>query len=250
MLSFFSFNKRWLQQKLLWVMLLCSSYAGAQEAGLQIQFEHSVGNLPLALDKTYTNDFNEAFTVNRFRYYISRVTLSDTTQGLVHQSDQHYLVKEGEDDSKTINITLSPGRYNRLQFLLGVDSVHNVSGAQSGALDPLHGMFWTWKTGYIMAKLEGRSPASTVQRQMFEYHIGGFGGEHSVLQTVSLPLDLVVVKGKTAIIAVEVDLNSWFNGIHRLSIAEHPACTTISPLAKQFSENYRTMFAIQNTRSE
>ena len=50
------------------------------------------------------------------------------------------------------------GNYNSLSFLLGVDSMHNVSGAQTGALDPANDMFWTWNSGYVMAKMEGASP--------------------------------------------------------------------------------------------
>jgi hypothetical protein len=34
-----------------------------------------------------------------------------------------------------------------IKFLLGVDSLKNVSGIQTGALDPAKGMFWTWNTG-------------------------------------------------------------------------------------------------------
>jgi hypothetical protein len=49
-----------------------------------------------------------------------------------------------------------------IRFLLGVDSARNVSGIQTGALDPARGMFWTWNSGYVMAKIEGSSPSAHV----------------------------------------------------------------------------------------
>ncbi len=244
------------KQKLIFllVLLLSGSYVAAQDAGIvQLYFEHKAGNEILELDRTYTNDFNESYTVSRFRYYISHITLMDTAGSRQFvPDDTYFLVKEGDDMSKTITLHLPPGNYNQLRFMVGVDSLKNVSGAQSGALDPLHGMFWTWKTGYIMAKLEGRSPASPLQHRMFEYHIGGFSGEHSVLQTVtlSLPHTLTVTAGATAGIRISADVNKWFSARHRLPIADHPACTTISTLAKQFSENYLAMFAIQKPEAE
>ena len=39
---------------------------------------------------------------------------------------------------------------------LGVDSVLNYNGVHEGALDPINGMYWTWQTGYIHCKLEGK----------------------------------------------------------------------------------------------
>ncbi|WP_316930094.1 MbnP family protein, partial [Hymenobacter sp. IS2118] len=36
------------------------------------------------------------------------------------------------------------GDYQSVSFTVGVDSARNVAGAQTGALDPNNGMFWTW----------------------------------------------------------------------------------------------------------
>ncbi len=69
-------------------------------------------------------------------------------------------------------------------FLLGVDSLHNVSGAQTDALDPAKDMFWTWNTGYVMAKLEGNSPSSALVNNKYEFHVGGFSGKYNVLKKI------------------------------------------------------------------
>ena len=147
-----------------------------------------------------------------------------------------------------ISLQLPAGQYNKISFLLGVDSLKNVSGIQTGALDPLKDMFWTWKSGYVMAKLEGRSSASTLPHHMFEYHIGGFSGANNVLGRVGLPLPAVmnIVPGKKVRVAIAADIDKWFSGVHQLSIAAYPACTVEGQLAKRFSENYLQMFTIQS----
>ena len=66
---------------------------------------------------------------------------------------------KANQNHRLLNLYLPEGDYTELQFLLGVDSLHNVSGAQTDDLDPAKDMFWTWNSGYVMAKMEGNSPA-------------------------------------------------------------------------------------------
>ena len=46
-----------------------------------------------------------------------------------------------------------------------------------GDLDPVHGMYWTWQSGYIQFKLEGLLRDSAGERKL-ELHLGGFEGEN------------------------------------------------------------------------
>jgi len=40
-----------------------------------------------------------------------------------------------------------PNDVETLSF--GLDSIDNVQTSFEGALDPIHGMFWTWNAGYV-----------------------------------------------------------------------------------------------------
>lgn len=214
-----------------------------------IQLHHRVGNKELSPGNTYTNSFGEQLIISRFRYYVSNIEISDTVARNTYRvSNQYFLVDEKDPGSKTLSLRLPSGQYNKISFLLGVDSLKNVSGIQAGALDPLKDMFWTWKSGYVMAKLEGRSPVSTLPHHIFEYHIGGFSGANNVLGRVELPLPATmdIVPGKKVQVAIAADIDKWFSGVHQLSIAAYPACTVEGQLAKRFSENYLQMFTVQS----
>lgn len=214
-----------------------------------LQFHNRVGERLVNIDSVFKNSLGEQFAVTKFRYYISNIEFADSITGKVHRLlDLYFLIDENKPDSKKIVLKLPAGRYNKISFLLGVDSLKNVSGIQTGALDPLNDMFWTWKSGYVMAKLEGRSPASNLPHHLIEYHIGGFDGKYNVTGRVSLPLPMPsdIVQGKATRIDIAADINKWFTGVYRLPIAEHPACTVPGQLAKQFSENYLQMFSIQS----
>ena len=218
-----------------------------QKTGVDIQFSHQVDDQPLDYGNTYTNPLGEDYTVTKFKYYISKIRLENTAAGSHSAEDDNYfLVDEGQADSKKISFNAETGNYNAVSFLLGVDSIRNVSGAQTGALDPANDMFWTWNSGYIMAKLEGQSSFSTLINNEIEYHIGGFKGTDNVVKRIVLPFSqsIEIKNDKAASILISADINKWFKHIHDLPIAMNPACVMPGNLATQYAANYAGMFQI------
>ena len=102
------------------------------------------------------------------------------------EKNSFHLIDESVPESQSFSLSVPEGNYSSLNFLLGVDSLHNVSGAQTGELDPAKDMFWTWNSGYVMAKLEGNSPSSALVNHKYEFHIGGFSGKYNVLKNIEL----------------------------------------------------------------
>lgn len=220
---------------------------------VKITFKNTVKGNPLVLNTgVYSNSFGEQYNVAKFKYYISNVVMNGTQ--ISAGSSEYYLVDEGNAASLSFSFTAKSQIYSSLSFLLGVDSARNVSGAQTGALDPLNDMFWTWNSGYIMAKLEGTSPQSTVVNNKVEYHIGGFAGTNSVLKNINLTVPssinvpLNVDPDKTCEIFIEADLDTWWQGAYDLKIAVNPAATHPGALAKNISDNYSNMFKINDVK--
>ncbi len=213
---------------------------------VQLQLQHTAGSQPLVLNTTYSNRFGEDFTLSKFKYYISNIALVDAADQKHPVPDTYFLVDENNPASKTFSINAEGGNYKAIQFLLGVDSTRNVSGAQTGALDPMLDMFWTWNTGYIMAKLEGTAPLSNLPNQKVEYHIGGFKGADGVLRTVTLPFNqtYTIAENKPLTIQLNADIFNWFDAVHSLPIAAQPTCTAPGSLASRFADNYARMFTI------
>src|ERR1700746_1185644 len=166
----------------------CNSNAQHSTKGsLSIAFSHYVDDRPLNLySNVYTNNLGQTFTVNNFKYYISNIHLQKK-DGTEFISPDYFLINEDEESSKNIILNNIPdGEYTSISFIVGVDSAHNCSGAQSGALDPANGMFWAWNTGYIFLKLEGKSKFSGGPGGIFEYHIGGYKSSANSIRTISL----------------------------------------------------------------
>jgi hypothetical protein len=224
-------------------------FAQGKMTTLTLTFMNIVKDTPVVLyDVNYTNPFGEKYTINKFRYYISKISFIQDSK-IFGMNSSIYLIDEGKVDSKSISLKVPAGNYSSLNFQIGVDSIYNVSGAQTGSLDPTKDMFWTWNTGYVMAKLEGISPASKVVNGKYEFHIGGFSGKNNVLKTVNLPFPqnkpVLFAAGKTTEIIITADVDAWFQNPHDMKIADKPAINSPGKFAVAMSENYADMFTIE-----
>jgi len=228
----------------------CSKKKEVPADAIQVSFSHLVNAQPLLLgNTTYKNAVGESFNITTFKYYLSNFSLIKVDgSSVVLQPAAYFLIDESKQGSKTILLDGVPaGVYTGITWWIGVDSTRNVSGVQSGALDPANGMFWTWNSGYIMAKLEGTSPVSNATMNLLEFHVGGFKGTTNVLRQVQLsfPEPVKVEKGKVPVVSVTADAYAWFDKPNRISFKQFAACHVPGADAMKVADNYRQMFAIK-----
>lgn len=159
------------------------------EISKTIRFQPTFGNETLILNKKYPIDKTDSVEINLLRFYISTIAFYNNNQ-LVHKVENSYHLIDMLEPS-TLDILLKGvdnQRFNKVKFNLGIDSLTNVSGAFGGDLDPTKGMYWTWQSGYINLKLEGKSNLCPTRNQRFQYHLGGYQAPFYPLQTVELPI--------------------------------------------------------------
>ena len=121
--------------------------------------------------------------VSKLIFYVSDVQL-ETTEGAIIKMASYHLVDFSDSNSLRIEAKdLEKRDIKSIQFQLGIDSVTNVSGAFGGALDPTKGMYWSWQSGYINFKIEGR-----VQDENYILHLGGYSSPYKSVQQVILPV--------------------------------------------------------------
>lgn len=217
---------------------------------VKITFINTVkGNRIVLNTFNYTNPFGEQYTISKFKYHISHVSIaSDINKNT--EKESYHLIDESNPASLSFSFPAAVNTYESVLLLLGVDSLKNVSGAQSGALDPLNDMFWTWNSGYVMAKMEGKSTQSKVVNNKVEFHIGGFSGVNTVLKNIRLNFPagkkLDIRAGKTSEVIIEADFNTWWQDPNDIRIVENPICTVPGALAKKIADNYSKMFTIKD----
>lgn len=217
---------------------------------VKIQFKGVVGADNLSRAQSYKNPFGEDYSVDILRFYVHGIEVVSTQTNKTEKLDKanHYLIDLLDPVNSYVQVSLPEGTYDRIVFVVGVDSIRNVSGAQTGALDPAKGMFWTWSTGYIMAKLEGKSPVANTPNNVIEYHIGGFKGNESVLRKIvrDVPAGqaLEIKNGRMSVVTITSDVNAWFGGTYPIRISQKPVSMTPGLLATQIADNYGGMFSV------
>lgn len=227
------------------------NYPAIQTGTLRIVFINTANGHPITLrDSVYSNYFGEQYRIHKLKYYVSNIILSG--KQIVKNPYNYYLVNAAADEN-SFELSIPAGNYNTLEFLLGVDSSRNCSGAQTGALDPMNDMFWTWNSGYVMFKLEGNSPTSTADLQRIEHHIGGYKGVNNVATKINFNFSndksLEIKADKTTEILIETNMDHYWHGKTDIKISELPVCTITGEPARKIALNFQNLFSIKNIRS-
>jgi hypothetical protein len=192
---------------------------------VRIKIANVVGKEMLVLnDSSYFNTNGDLFTVSKFKYYLSNFVLRNANGTAFKQKESYHLIDCQKGSNFTMIIDSVPvGTYNAMNFVLGVDSARNTSGAQTGALDPALGMFWSWNQGYIFLMMEGNSPNSTAFGNSLIYHLGGFTQPYNCIRNVNPgfgALDLIVSENKTSTIQIAADMIRMFDSPTLIKFAQ------------------------------
>lgn len=221
------------------------AFKPSPKAQIKLLFNNYVGNTVLQLDSTYKNELGQAFTVSNFKYYIGNISLKNAN-GKSYVIQEYFLVNEHEEDSKKITLNNIPeGNYTSIEFMLGVDSLHNCSGLQSGALDPVNGMFWAWNTGYVFLKLDGQAPASKSVGHIFEYHIGGYKQPSNSIRKITLHFknNKVVSASNPLSLSIKADALEVLKTPTTIDFTKLPGVTDTRN-ASIIANNYTDMFSV------
>lgn len=122
---------------------------------------------------------NNNYQLEKCRLYLSNFQLLDDEQNHLERIETAWLLDLNNPDSWRVTLPKVEGA-TFVKFGIGIDSVINTSGAFGGDLDPTNGMYWSWQSGYINVKLEGKIIAPKPQK--FEYHLGGYASPFSAYQ--------------------------------------------------------------------
>lgn len=234
-----------------------------------LEFDNRAGTDDLILNnQQYRNAAGEQLTISKFAYYISNIRLITATgEAYTVPQDSSYLLISEENKASAFHTlyNVPAGDYTQVRFMIGVDSTRNTMdiSKRPGVLDPAEGaadMYWSWNSGYIFAKLEGGSPASTDAQKLFRYHIGLYGGgfnngprtlNNTREVTLAIPNNgkAIVRRDRKAQIHFFADALKMLNGTTNVSIAANPN-VMVTPFSEKIADNYTQMFNIDHVHNE
>ncbi len=212
-------------------------------ADLVIRFRAYVHGIPLELNKKYKNPFGESFEISRLRFYVSRIAPVYSDSNIISQERSGYhLVDFSDSVSTSLTLPVESGSCKGIRFLLGVDSLDQIRGAQSGSLDPARGMYWTWNSGYQSFKIEGYSSESSQPAHIIAYHIGGYRHPFSTVWKIRINTtddeEFGITSENKIAVELPIELDYFFDGQTPLHIRQVSSCVTTGELAWKISENF------------
>jgi hypothetical protein len=225
------------------VSLFCFSQKNS--GTLTVKIKPVFNGEPLVLgEKKYVNKNGDSLYIDLFKFYLSAFELQGSN--FFFEPKSYHLINV--DEEKTLSFTIKnidAGSYDKINFNIGIDSLTNTSGALDGDLDPVKGMYWAWNTGYIAAKIEGRSKVCKTHNNEFEFHIGGYLYPYNSLRKVSLVLpNLKVTENKTTTIEIIADVAQWFMGPQQIELSKTNNIVLPCKESVMMSKNYSDMFSI------
>ena len=225
-----------IKTSLLLLILLLSLTCFSNDT-LTLVIRPSFRGIPVQLSSTdYINNNGDTLRISRVRIYISNIELKSETGETLTAADSYHLIDLEKPASLNIKLKSDIKDLSQIRFSIGVDSAACVSGAMSGDLDPIYGMYWAWNSGYINAKIEGTSNQCKTHNNRFEFHIGGYLSPYQTIQPVQLE-----TKAKNGRITIDMDLNEWFQDI---DLGEENSILIPGEKAVQMSKRYKKMFSI------
>lgn len=162
------FTKTYTSVLFLFMAVLLASCNGCKDkpavvegSGLMnVVFQPKWGDQPFVMQQEYIDSYGTRFRCDRFQQYISMMSLVDEDGSIVQLRD---FILLNFLNSNTYSFTLPEGNYQTLQLGLGVPRAYNKNQdpTQYPSSHPLsiqgnQGMFWTWNSGYIFSKFEGK----------------------------------------------------------------------------------------------
>jgi hypothetical protein len=224
-----------------------------QTGSMTLEFDNRVDDKTLVLDDWYLNARGDSFQVSKFNYYISNVVLRNHDGSVFAVPESYRIIKH--PSARTMSLDNIPaGNYAGIQFMIGVDSTRNVSGAQSGGLDVGYAsdMYWSWTTGYIFLKLEGKSPRSGAPSKAITYHIGGYGGPEKTQRVFNIDFssEAVVDGSRVPRIVLRTNVNELFRTPNLLDVQTVYSQSSPGAGAKAIADNYADMITFGSVQNQ
>ena len=175
---------------------------------VSITFNNTVnGKTISSSDTNYRNAAGNLYSINILKYYVTNMVLVDENNKEWFAKNYN-LINIDEPTQNTFILSGVPNtNYTKMKFMLGVDSLRNLTGVQDGFLDPSYGMLWDWNTGYIFFKHEGNYKNTINELKPLRLHLGKDLGRGNV--EVNLPM--VNINGSLSKLFIDFDLNKVYS---------------------------------------
>jgi hypothetical protein len=210
------------------------------------------GDQPFSIGTVYTTNQGYRLRVETMKTYMANIQL--------HTFDGDSSVMKDilvHDFNEPLEITseIKEASYTTLKMSIGVPSERNKDQdpSQYANSHPLSvqgssGMFWTWNTGYIFTKFDGRLDLTGQEGAQLIDPFAFHTGEDLLYRTIELPVNVVAEKDGNYTINVKMDIKKFIdNSNDQIDLSVDYLTHTVGNmnLARRFAENVALSFEVE-----
>jgi len=176
------------------------------------------GKFQFNLKKTPLDYVDSLLHVELLKCYVGHIEILDINRQVIGKDSVSYrLLDFSNRSSLNFSLPINTHRASYIRLTLGVDSVTNAAGVHCCALDPANGMYWSWQSGYIQFKLEGKEKDG----EPLNLHLGGFSNVHMSSITDEIPILRMITGGpvlppdrRSQDVTIHLNLDSFLELVH------------------------------------
>jgi endonuclease/exonuclease/phosphatase family metal-dependent hydrolase len=176
------------------------------------------GRFQFNFKKTPLDYADSLLHVDLLKCYVGNIELLDINRQVIGKDSAAYrLLDFSNRSSMNFSIPINSHNASYIRLTLGVDSATNAAGVHCCALDPANGMYWSWQSGYIQFKLEGKEKDGTA----LNLHLGGFSNAYMSSITDDIPILRMVTGGpvlppdrRSQEVTIHLKLDSFMELVH------------------------------------
>ena len=176
------------------------------------------GKFQFNINKTPLDYADSLLHVELLKCYVGHIEILDINRQVIGKDSVAYrLLNFSDRSSLNFSIPINSIKACYIRITLGVDSVTNAAGVHCCALDPANGMYWSWQSGYIQFKLEGKEKDGTA----LNLHLGGFSNAYMSSITDDIPILRMVTGGpvlppdrRSQELTIHLKLDSFMELVH------------------------------------
>ena len=187
---------------------------------LEIQFKPTMNGQPLEFNETYLGNNNQGVMLETFKAYLSSIKLH-SGDSILGESEVELLDFSLND--KSLTLKSKKGTIDAISYDVGLppalngtnDPNYNPNSYEnSHPLSIYNNMYWSWASGYIFLKIEGRLDTSSQQNQTpnftFFYHCG----LDTLTRSYELSnLNIDINSGQTTVVELALEMNDVLENV-------------------------------------
>ena len=219
---------------------------------LNVTIKTVYNNQPFAIGEIYDDGMGHRIRIDLLMSYFSQMKL-------VNSNGNEILLKDFQlqnlDNDFTFTTEIPEGSYQSFNMGIGIPKSYNkdVDPSTYPNSHPLsvqgaQGMFWTWNTGYIFTKFEGKADLTGTEGSPLDHSFAFHTGDDLLYGFVSLNKNLSAEKNKTYDLVITIHADKLIKGDNdQIDIAVDYLTHTSGnfPLAERFVDNFSAAITVE-----